>query len=144
MPKTPTSRSARARAREIARERRSEKRGQRRKLLDMVVAGYAYEHIADRFEISVATLRREVDRALAERAPDSADRYIALQLARLQKAMLVVDHAMDAADLRAIPALAILLAEFDRYHGLAALLGAGGELQKKAPKVLEARESAGE
>ena len=142
MPPVPTSRSARARLREVARERRSEKRERRRKLLDMVVAGYAYETIADRFKISVATLRREVDRALADRAPDDAQRYVALQLARLQKAMLVVDRAMDAADLRAIPALATLLGEFDRYHGLAALLniGAVGGLQKKAPKVLERRD----
>ena len=140
MPKLPTPHGARARLRETARARRSEKIERRRKLLDMVVAGYAYENIADRFEISIATLRREVDRALAARAPDSADRYVALQLARLQKAMLVVDLAMDDADLRAIPALVSLLGEFDRYHGLAALLSAGapGELQKKAPKALEA------
>ena len=146
MPKLPTSRSARGRLRQAARERRSEKREQRRKLLDMVVAGYAYENIADSFQISIATLRREVDRALAARAPDSADRYVALQLARLQKAMLVVDLAMDAADLRAIPALATLLGEFDRYHGLAALLnvGAAGELQKKAPKALKVLDRATE
>ncbi len=147
MPRTlPKTRSARARLREVARERQAEKRERRRKLLDLVVAGYAYEQIADRFEISVATLRREVDRALAARAPDSADRYVALQLARLQKAMLVVDIAMDKADLRAIPALATLLGEFDRYHGLAALLGAAGgphrpaELQEMAPKALESRD----
>jgi hypothetical protein len=91
-------------------------------------------------------VRCEVDRALAAQAPDSAQRYVALQLARLQKAILVVDIALDNADLRSIPALATLLGEFDRYHGLAALLGADGGapasagLQKKSPKALESRD----
>ena len=135
----PTTRSARAALRAAARERRSEKLERRRTLLDLVVAGYAYEQIANRFQISVATLRREIDRTLAQQAPDSAQRYVALQLARLNKAMLVVDLAMDRTDLRAIPALATLLGEFDRYHGLAALLSAHApaDLQKKAPKSLE-------
>jgi DNA-binding CsgD family transcriptional regulator len=139
MPAAATRPKTRAKSRAVARERRAAKRERRRTLLDLVVAGYAYEHIAERFEISTATVRREIDRALAAQAPGSAQRYIALQLARLQKAMLVVDDAMDNADLRAIPALATLLAEFDRYHGLAAIVGARGavDLQKEAPKALK-------
>ena len=135
----PSTLSARQSSRAVAREKRTAKRERRRTMLDLVVAGYAFEHIADKYKISVATVRREVDRALAGQAPDSAQRYVALQLARLQKAMLVVDDAMDHADLRAIPALATLLAEFDRYHGLAAIIGsrAAVELQKEAPKALK-------
>ena len=51
--------SARALTREAARERREQKREHRRNVLDLVVAGYAYEQIADQGEVSVATIRRE-------------------------------------------------------------------------------------
>jgi len=134
--------SGRACARDAIRDRRAQKRERRRQLLDLVVAGYAYEQIADRHNMSVAALRREVDRALADRAPQPVERYVAVQLARLQKAMLVVDIAMDQADLRAIPALAALNGEFDRYHGLAGLFGllagsARPRARQKTPKALE-------
>ncbi len=139
MPKPPTAApSARSRTRAAALKRQEEKREKRRTLLELVVAGYTYEHIAEKFRISVATVRREVDAALSAQTPDTPQRYVALQLTRLQKAMLVVDLAMDDGDLRAIPALATLLGQFDRYNGLAALVAnARKELQKKAPKPLK-------
>ena len=114
-------------------------------MFDLIVSGYGYEQVAERVGVSVATLRREVDRVLAARAPGSPEPYVGMQVARLQKALLVVDNALDEGDLRAVPALATLLGQFDRYHGFAAALAARGtpqeapELQNLAPKALESR-----
>jgi hypothetical protein len=133
--------SARATTRKGRRERRAAKTLRRGKLLDVVISGYPYREIAKSFGISVATVRREVDRALAKQPPDSAERYIALQQARVQKALLYVDLRLEEGDLRAIPALVTLFAESDRYHGFAAAVRYNPPprplLQKEAPKALE-------
>ena len=100
MTKTSKPPSARATTRQSRRERQAAKTERRRKLLDFVISGYAYGDIAKSFRISVATVRREVDRALAKQPPDSAERYIALQLARVQKALLYVDYRLEKGDLR--------------------------------------------
>ncbi len=133
--------SAREERRELARFRRETRLQRRREMFAAVVAGHAYEEVAATFGVHIATVRREVDLALAARAPDSADRYVALQLARIQKALRLVDGAMEEGDLAAIPALAMLCNQFDRYHGVAALLAARPRpvpaLHESAPKALE-------
>ncbi len=133
--------SARAERREKAQERRERRLRRRRKMFDLVVGGYAYEEVAATLGVSVATVRREVDLALASRAPESADRCIALQLARLQKALRVVDDAMEDGNLAAVPAMATLFNQLDRYHGVAALLAVRPrrpeQLHESAPKALE-------
>jgi hypothetical protein len=62
-------------------------------------------------------------------------------MARVQKALLSVDQRLEKGDLRAVPALATLLGEFDRYQDVATALGLGApakpRLQKKAPKRLK-------
>src|SRR5439155_723411 len=93
--------SAREERRALARLRRETRLERRRDMFAAVVAGHAYEEVAAQFGVHVATVRREVDLALAARAPDSADRYVALQLARLQKALRLVDGAMEVGDLGA-------------------------------------------
>jgi hypothetical protein len=132
---------SREQRRELARHRREMRLQRRREMFAEVVAGHAYEEVAAHFGVHVATVRREVDLALAARAPESADRYVALQLARLQKALRLVDGAMEEGDLAAVPALATLCNQFDRYHGVAALLAARPRrveaLHERAPRALE-------
>ena len=141
----PKTKSARTRARNAAYEQRVAKSQRRRRMLDLLAGGYTHPEIAERCRVSVATVRREVERALAEQQPPaSAERYVEMQLARLNKALRVVDSAMEEDDLRAIPALATLLGEFDRYHGLAAVFARAGKLQKEAPKRLESNDPATE
>ena len=106
-----------------------------------VVGGHAYEDVAAKFGVHVSTVRREVDLALAARSPEAPDRYVALQMARLQKALRLIDSQMDEGNLAAIPALATVCNQFDRYHGVAALLAARPRpvpaLHESAPKALE-------
>jgi hypothetical protein len=136
--------SDREERRERARYRREDRLKRRREMFADVVAGQAYEEVAAKYGVHVATVRREVDLALAARAPEAPDRYIALQMARLQKALRLVDGQIDEGNLAAIPALATLCNQFDRYHGVAALLAARPRplpaLQEMAPKALESPE----
>ena len=85
----------------------------------MIAAGYGYEVIAATLEISVATVRREFDRAIAERRLDAPERYARVQVARLNKALRVIDELVDKGDPKAAAPLIWLVAALDRYHGLA-------------------------
>ena len=95
MTKTSKPPSGRAAIRKARIARRVAKADRRRVLLDLIISGYAYSHIAELFKTSVATVRREVDRALAQQTPHSTERYVALQMARVQKALLYVDLQLE-------------------------------------------------
>jgi hypothetical protein len=112
--KSPT---ARAEAREAMRARREARRGRQKTYFDLFVSGFSYLEIAEKAQVSVATIRREVARSLAQSAPESAESYVALQLSRLQKALKHVDLAIEDGDIKAISALTALMAKFDQYQG---------------------------
>ena len=95
MTKTSKPPSGRAAIRKARIARRVAKADRRRVLLDLIISGYAYGHIAELLKTSVATVRREVDRALAQQTPHSTERYVALQMARVQKALLYVDLQLE-------------------------------------------------
>jgi hypothetical protein len=143
MPPRPSKPSTRAKDRAASRERRADKRRRREAIFDAVLAGLPYETIAADVGISAATVRREVDRVLAQRAVDAPQRYISLQMARLSKAMMAVSVAMDQGDMRSIPALLAVNGELDRYHAHAARIAphppaaTPAKLQKEAPKALD-------
>jgi DNA-binding phage protein len=108
----------RAEAREAAKQRRIENREWGRSLLDLVAAGHSYAQIADAAGVSVATIKRHVQRAIRQRTPEPADTFVALQRERLDKALKYTDLAMESGDLRAVAALVALLPQIERYWGL--------------------------
>ena len=105
------------------------------------MAGYGYDQVAAKLNLSVSAVRREVDRVLALRAMDAPQRYVGLQLARLSKALLVTDLAMERGDLRSIPALIKVMGELDRYHRLAARLESPPQAAEEAALPPPAREN---
>ena len=64
------------------------------------------------------SVRRAVDRAIAERRLDAPDRYVHLQVARLSKALRAADMRIEEGDLKAVAPFVRVVAELDRYHGL--------------------------
>ena len=68
--------------------------------------------------MSLATVRREIDRAIAERRLDAPERYVHVQVARLAKALRLADASIERGDLKAVGPLVRLVAALDRYHGL--------------------------
>ena len=89
--------------------------------------------IAATLEISVATVRREFDRAIDERRLDAPERYARVQVARLHKALRVVDELVDKGDPKAVAPLIRLVAALDRYHGLAPARPAPKPRHRRSP-----------
>ena len=110
--------SARARMRAAARQRREARARERGEILDLVVSGYTYEAIADSLGLSVRSVRRATEKAIAQRRLDGGADYVHLQVLRLTKAMRVVDLNLDEGDLKAVAPLLKIIAQLDKYHAL--------------------------
>jgi hypothetical protein len=115
----PEKLSARALERLDARQRRVLAARGRQDLFDLVASGYSHERVAREMKLSVATVRREVDRVIAARRLDAPEKYVHLQVARLNKALELVVSSVEADDIKAVEPLMKLVAQLDRYHGLA-------------------------
>ena len=72
---------------------------------DLLASGYSPEQIAEVRKVSVRTIRREIDSAIARRRLDAPERYVHLQVARLTKALRFADAALERGDLKAVRAL---------------------------------------
>jgi hypothetical protein len=85
---------------------------------------------------SVATVRREIDRALAERRLDEPERFAQVQVARLIKALKLAEAAVELGELKAVAAYLQIIAALDRYHELAAGTPPPRRTTKAAPLAL--------
>jgi DNA-binding CsgD family transcriptional regulator len=120
----PTRPSGRAAVRAGRRARREGRIARRETYFDLMASGFSCERIAEEAKVSAATVRREVDRAIAERRLDAPERYAHLQVARLMKALRVADASIEQGDLKAVGPFLRLVAALDRYHGLSPALPA--------------------
>jgi DNA-binding CsgD family transcriptional regulator len=114
----PTSPSERAGVRAGRRARREGRIARRETYFDLMASGFSCERIAEEAKVSAATVRREVDRAIAERRLDAPERYAHLQVARLNKALRAADASIEQGDMKAIGPFCRVVAALDRYHGL--------------------------
>ncbi len=115
---TPASTPDRARPRPPATTRRRKRIERREAYFDLLASGYSYRQIAEAMKVTPLSVRRAVDRAIAERRLDAPDRYVHLQVARLSKALLAADMRIEKGDLKAVAPFVRVVAELDRYHGL--------------------------
>jgi len=113
-----SSLSQRAEARAAAKARRAKRIERREAFLDLVASGYSHRQIATAMRVSLATVRREVDKALAERPLHAPERHASLQIARLSRALCHADFKLANGDIRAFAPYMKLVAALDRYHGL--------------------------
>jgi hypothetical protein len=92
----------------------------RARALELAMAGYGYDDIADRVGFTHrASAWRAVHEALTERVADNADQYRALTMARLEK--LLASHWVDAtehADARATDLVVKVMAQQIKLLGL--------------------------
>jgi IS30 family transposase len=79
-----------------------------------MASGFSCERIAEEANVCAATVRREVDRAIAERRLDAPERYAHLQVARLNKALRVADASIEQGDMKAVGPFLRLAAALDR------------------------------
>ena len=122
MSEAPEKLSKRQRQREATRARRLATAERRQTVFELVVSGHSYEAIARETGLSPSALRRDVGKAIAARAIEAPQRYIHLQVARIEKALLAADAAIERGDVRAVSQYLKVVAALDHYHGLAAAL----------------------
>ena len=110
--------SLRARGRAAGRAFRAQKAAMRQVFFEALAAGFTAEQIAETGKVSVKTVRREIDGAIASRRFDAPERYAHLQVARLTKALRLADALIDRGDVRGLAPLVKIVGELDCYHGL--------------------------
>ena len=102
------------------RARRESRIARRERYFNLMASGYGCSQIAKMVRTSVATVRREIDRALAERRLDAPERFAQVQVARLVKALRLAEAAIELGELKAVATYLRVVAALDRYHELAA------------------------
>jgi hypothetical protein len=102
------------------RARRQDRLSRRERCFNLMTSGYSLSQIAKTVQASAATVRREIDRALAERRLDAPDRFAQVQVARLIKALRLAEAAIELGEMKAIATYLRVVAALDRYHELAA------------------------
>ncbi len=110
----PPALAAGARARQRA--RRESRLERQERCFNLMMSGYTLSQIAKMVQASAATVRREIDRALAERRLDAPERFARVQVARLMKALRLAEAAVELGDMKAIAAYLRVVAALDRYH----------------------------
>jgi len=138
MSDAPPTPSKRQRQREATRGLRLAVAERRRTMFDLVVSGYSYDAIARETGLSPSALRREVDKAIAARPVEAPERYVHLQAARVEKALLALDAAVERGDVKAVSQYLKIVAALDRYHGLAFALAPPALAAAPAPERLPA------
>src|ERR1700677_4525906 len=100
------------------RARRATRMARRERSFSLLASGYTYNQIAKLVRTSVATVRREIDRALAKRRLDDPERFAQVQVARLIKALRLAEAAVELGELKAVATYLQIVAALDRYHEL--------------------------
>ncbi|HEY1781712.1 MAG TPA: hypothetical protein VGG79_15015 [Roseiarcus sp.] len=116
-----------------ARARREDRLDRRERCFNLMMSGYTLSQIAKMVEASSATVRREIDRALAERRLDAPERFARVQVARLMKALRLAEAAIELGDMKAVATYLRVVAALDRYHEAAA--GPPPRLPAEAPPL---------
>ena len=91
-----------------------------RKIVALLNAGVSIAEIAVLRGVTERRIRQRVQEILAKRAPRAPAEFVALQVSRLNEALLVAYSAMGGQNLEAVDRVVRIVRELDRYHGLAA------------------------
>ena len=128
-------------ARRAARQRRAAREA---RIVDLLNRGVSVAEIADRDGVGERAMRKYIRTLLARRAPAPPAEFLALQVSRLNQALLVAYDAMSVVNLEAVDRVVKIVRELDRYHGFAVAPEAATPRQARlappssAPLALEA------
>ena len=124
MPASPTAvtdAKPRSRSIETRRAARRAKFERERTIVDYLNRGVPVAEIAQGNRVTEKRMRALIKEILARRMPAAPEEYAALQVGRLNKALLVAYSAMSAENLKAVALVVRIVHELDRYHGFAAI-----------------------
>ena len=86
-------------------------------VVDYLNRGVSVAEIAARVGIGEKRMRAIVREILARRMPAPPEEFVAIQVSRLNEALLVAFSAMSATNLKAVDQVVKIVRELDRYHG---------------------------
>ena len=116
----PPAARPRKRSIEARRAARVGKAERERLVIDSLNRGVSVAEIAERLGVTEKRTRAIVREILARRRPEAPEDFVALQLSRLNEALLVAYGAMSGQNLRAVGLVVRIVRELDRYHGFVA------------------------
>ena len=125
LPAAPITPSADARAARLKKFERE------RLIVDYLNRGLSVAEIAARAGVSEKRMRAVIREILARRMPVPPEEFVAVQVSRLNEAMLVAYSAMAPTNLKAVDHVVRIVRELDRYHGLFA----GRRLHEASPRT---------
>jgi len=111
-----------------------------RRVVEGLKGGLSMAEIAGREGITERGVRKYVRNLIARRAPEVTGEFIAVQMSRLNEALLVSFGAMSGENLASVDRVVKIVRELDRYHGL----GGGARGTETRRKLLESLVSAAE
>ena len=92
-------------------------------IVDYLNRGVSVAEIAARLGLSEKRMRAVIKEISAHRCPHPPEEFLAIQVSRLNEALLVAASAMSGANLKAVDRVVKIVSELDRYHGFAAFVG---------------------
>ena len=90
------------------------------RIVGLLNRGVSVAEIASREHVTERGMRKYVRGLLARRAPEPPAEFLALQVSRLNEALIVAYSAMSGMNLQAVDRVVKIVRELDRYHGFAA------------------------
>ena len=108
----PADPSTEARAARLAKFKREQL------IVDYLNRGVPVAEIAAYVGVGEKRMRATIHEILARRMPHPPEDFVAIQVSRLNEAMLVAFSAMSGANLKAVDRVVKIARELDRYHGV--------------------------
>src|SRR5271169_4538654 len=137
----PPARPLRDRSRRGARARQA-KASRESRIIESLNRGVSVAVIAEWEDVGEKRMRALVRDILARRMPEPPAQFLAMQVSRLNEALLVSFDAMSGSNLQAVDRVVKIVRALDRYHGVAAErwgLPVASEAPEEIPPWLEAR-----
>ena len=123
----PTETRVRNRRRKMRLKAGREREARKERIFWKLLSGMSPLTIARGEGCSVQAVRKLVARELANRPIDAAGDFARLQVARLNQALMAANGQMIDGDMAGFERVLKVVAELDRYHGIAQALEASGD-----------------
>ena len=126
-PVAPSNPSTEARAARLAKFKREQR------IVEYLNRGVSVAEIAAQVGLSEKRMRAVIREILARRMPHPPEQFVAIQLSRLNEALLVAYSAMSLTNLKAVDQVVKIVRELDRYGGAFAAEWARPEASRAEP-----------
>ena len=126
-PVAPSNPSTEARAARLAKFKREQR------IVEYLNRGISVAEIAAQVGVGEKRMRAVIKEILARRMPHPPEQFVAIQLSRLNEALLVAYSAMSLTNLKAVDQVVKIVRELDRYGGAFAAEWARPEASRAEP-----------